>query len=109
MPNEIKELLLWVGKGNQLLLFQSRPNDMPSLLVESPLVKKDSVSANLRDIIEGAKDPQDIPLSRIKARNSAGFSGKVATSSRIKDNPELTVLLQDDNGILAAQAKHGKG
>ena len=89
---EIKELLLWVKQGNELLLFQKNAINISTITVE----KYNSLDTGSNSIY-------------LNASREISFIGNVASVNRIKPDPTLTILLEDDQGIVAAQTKHGQG
>jgi hypothetical protein len=96
--NEQKELLQWVKEGNHLLLFHQQPEGYPDFAVKA-------LDADTADA-----DPAPIHKLRTGAGGeAASFDAEIVTRSRLQPSDKLTVLLQDEQGIVAGRASYGEG
>jgi hypothetical protein len=92
-PGERKAIQEWVEKGNDLLLFQKVPEDWDDL--------------RAREI--KPSEPGEKRIERSGMSEGGTLTGFVDSAYRLQEAPGITALLRDDQGILAAQKKVGKG
>ncbi|MGG4458781.1 DUF4350 domain-containing protein [Brevibacillus porteri] len=92
MPEEQIDILDWVSEGNDLILFQSRPEweDLP--FYTEYIREKENQERNIQG-----------PL--VQGR----FMGKAETSFRFLEDEDMEPLLYDDQGILGGRTEVGDG